>query len=223
MHDSDQTMRRAKEALGPAVEPLRPEPVGVTAGHESLGTLATRFEPALLAGRFVHRPRCKQRPGRAPQQLLELVVAVRTDPLEEPVGEIAAGRETPVDEQETRLPAQERRLAGRRQLDLGGGEVRRFTPELECPLGRRGEVDPRLDVPAAGQRVERPDHASRTAVEVLQRRGRAPGVPLVRRPEPDRVESGVRVCDDRPDSRAHPLVVPGLFRERLEPGRVEEH
>src|SRR4029078_2882480 len=99
---------------------------------------------------------------------VELFVGGVTAPLAQPVGEVTATRETPADEQETGLPAQERRLARRRQLDLGEREGRLFAPQLECALGRGYEVDLSLGVPAAGQRVKRRDHACRTAVEVLQ-------------------------------------------------------
>src|SRR5438094_33155 len=95
--------------------------------------------------------------------------------------------------------------------------------ELQRAGGSGHEIDPRFRVTASLERVERPDHSARTDVEVLQRRRRAPHVPLVRGPEPIRIVGLVGVSDDRPDPRANALLVPRLVGGRLERLGLEEH
>src|SRR6059058_1539180 len=88
--------------------------------------------------------------------------------------------------------------------------------ELQGAGGSGHEIDPRFRVTASLERVERPDHSARTDVEVLQRRRRAPHVPLVGGPELVRVVGFLGLCDDPLDRVADAELVPGLVSERLE-------
>jgi hypothetical protein len=141
----------------------------------------------------------------------------------ERVGELRASGEPPGHEQEAGLAGEQGRLRRRRHLASVAAQVRLGTPELERPPCGRGEIDPRLRVPAAAQRVERPDDSAGADVELLQRRRRLPQIPLVRRPQPDRVERVVGIGDDRVDRRADTRLVPLFVGERLERVRLLEH
>ena len=206
-----------------AVELLRPEPVFVAPGHECLGALAPGVRPTLFPGPLVHRVSGEHRPGRAPHQLLERVVSVLAGALKQELGRLRPRIQPPRYEQQACLSPQEGRFALRRELDLGCAEIRLLTPELQSPVERGGEVDGRFRVAAAAERIERPDHATRAAVEILHGHRRAPRIPFIGRPEAVRIESSPGVGDDRADPRANALFVPGLVGERLELVRRVEH
>ena len=76
---------------------------------------------------------------------------------------------------------------------------------------------------APPKRVERPDHAGRTDVEILHRHRLLPPVPFVGGPELLGVERSVSVRDDRGDRALDARGIPRLFDQRLELRRLVEH
>jgi hypothetical protein len=136
------------------------------------------------------------------------------------VGERGIGSEAEGDEQRPGLSAEQRR---RVRVRLARHEVRLGTLELERAQRGVGEVDRRLGVAAPPQRIERPDHAGRTDIEVLHRQRRLPPVPFVCRPERSEVERRVGVGDDRGDRILDARRIPRLVAQRLELRRFIEH
>src|SRR5918912_168900 len=106
---------------------------------------------------------------------------------------------------------------------LIGREVRRRALELERAQRGGGEVQRGFGVAASPQRVERPDHAGRTNVEVLQRQRFLPPFPFVRGPEPLRIERRVGVGDDRRDRVLNARRGPRLVSQPLKLSWVVQH
>ena len=101
--------------------------------------------------------------------------------------------------------------------------VRLGALELERSQRGAGEVERGLGVAASPQRVERPDHAGCTDVEVLHRQRLLPPVPFVRGPERLPIERRVGVGDDRRDCVHNALGIPQLVGQRFELGWFVEH
>jgi len=95
-------------------------------------------------------------------------------------------------------------------------EARLSTLELERARRGAGEVERGLGPAASPERVERPDHAGRPDVEVLQRERLLPPIPFVRGPERIGVERGGGIRDDRGDGVFDPRRIPRLVDQRLE-------
>ena len=161
----------AAEARPP--EPLRPEAVRVAAGGERVRRLAGQVVPA-------HGDGGDERSGRPPHEVLGLVGEVGADAVTQVVFERMA--EPAGDEQDPGLAGEEPRRA-RLGDDLPFHVVRLGTPALERAQRGCRQVERRLGETAAPQVVERPDHAGRADVEVLQRQRSVLAVPLVRGPE----------------------------------------
>lgn len=101
--------------------------------------------------------------------------------------------------------------------------VRFVAEELERPQRGGGEVERRLRMAAASERVERPDHARGADVEVLERRARPPAVPLVRGPERRCIERRIGVRDDHGDRLSNASRIPRLVGQWLELRRLIQH
>ena len=135
------------------------------------------------------------------------------------VRERGVGGEPEGDEQWPRLAAEERR----RVVMLIRRGVRLRALELDRAQRGGGEVERGLGVAASPQRVERPDHAGRTDVEVLQRQRLLPPVPFVRGPERVGIERRVSVGDDRGDRVHDARGIPRLVGQRFELRWFVEH
>ncbi len=103
----DEPVHGPERAVLVAVEALLPQTVALAAAEQCVRALTPGLGPALLARPAVHRVRREQRSGRAPHQLVGLVVDVLTHPLEERVGQLGAPAQTPRDEQEAALAAEQ--------------------------------------------------------------------------------------------------------------------
>lgn len=204
-----------------AVQSLRPGAVLVSARPERLGARPARLAPALLPRPLEHEPGRDERPGRAPHHVLGLALLVLADALVEVVGELCVTRQAPRDEQDAGLAGEEARLLRRRELDLLH-QVGLAPPGTDGRLRRTGQVEPGLRVTAPPELVQCPQHPGRADVEALERRRRAPGVPLVRRPERILPERRVGVGDHGADHPSGALLVP-LPGQRLVPLRPVEH
>jgi hypothetical protein len=95
--------------------------------------------------------------------------------------------------------------------------------ELERAQRGGGEVERGLGVAAPSQRVERPDHAGSTHVEVFQRQRLFPPVPFVRGPELVEIKRRVGVGDNRGDHVLDAGRNPRRVDQRLELRRLVEH
>src|SRR3954451_22624985 len=129
------------------------------------------------------------------------------------------------DEQDARLPEEERRVARFRRSERGQLDVVGLrAEELHVRGGELADVQRRLGVPAPPQLVEAPEHAGRPDIEVLHRAGHVPAVPRMCLPEELRPAPRlVRVRDDGADAVAYARFVPGCVRQTVERLRTVEH
>ncbi|HWQ24191.1 MAG TPA: hypothetical protein VNK94_08815 [Gaiellaceae bacterium] len=223
LDDPDEPVRRRQAAELLPVQTLRPEAVAVAAHPERLGALPARLAPALVSRPLEHEPGSAERPGRAPHDLLGLVRDVRAHERVQAIGEGTARGEAPGDEQDPRLPAEERGFSRLGQL-LPTHEVGALAEALEGRERELGEVEAALRVPAPAELVEREEHAGAADVEVLQRARRVPAVPVVGPPEELRPAQGrIGVCDDLADPGADALLAPRLGRQPFEGLGAVEH
>jgi len=166
--------------------------------------------------------RGEHRAGCAPHDLDRLVVGVLPNALVQALGELGGRLDEPRGHEDPALPGEEACLGGRRQLDAPH-QVGLPPPALVCARHGAHEVEDAVRAATAAQRVQRPEHAGGADVEVLERQGRLPALPLPGRPERCVVERLLGRFDDRLDRVAHARLAPRRLRERLERAGVEEH
>ena len=87
---SDGAVGRAEQPLLSVTEALRPQSVRAPPSPKLVGALRPGVAPTLLAGPRVHRVRGEHRSGRAPRELVRLVVHVLAHAREQSVGQLVA-------------------------------------------------------------------------------------------------------------------------------------
>ena len=214
---SGRTVERGQAVV---VVVLAPHTVRAAACPEGGRRHARRVEPPLFSCPLVHRKRGEKRARRAPTDVVGRVVDVAEDEPVEVVRERRVAREPKGDEQRRPSP---RRAATPECGARPRARARRDVFELEGAQSSRREIESRLRVAVAAQRVERPDDTRGAGVESVQPLAVAVLVPDVGRPERVGVEFGVGVRHDRGDRVTGAALVPRLVRQRLEVLRVVEH
>ena len=199
---------------------LPPQSILSTPGPQHRRRFARRLRPALLTRPLVHGEQREQCPWDAPIDVVGPVLRTRREEGVEVLGKHHVSCELEGDEQGPRFAQEQRRsvvvrLAG---LDVGLG-----SEEVERPLRCRGKVERRFCAAPFPQRVERPDHARSTDVQVLERQRRIASVPLMRWPERIVDERRIGVPDDRSDRIFDTRRNPRPFDQRLELRRLIEH
>jgi len=114
---ADEPVRRAEAAVLVAVEPVRPETVGIAPRAERLCALLPCVRPPLLASLVEHDPRGDHRARRAPHHLVRRVVAVGEDVPVQAVRERVLRGDEPRDEEDAALAHEQARVGRHGHLE----------------------------------------------------------------------------------------------------------